>query len=189
LSYYAGVYNVKDIYETFLRFDDKPMILNIDTVSRSILRYCYEGHFAIASGEKNNYEKIYYKENVPYFDVTDTTYWIVDKSLYKTSDQEGEISTGDMPFNEAETETMTSFVNEEDRKVFKSITIKGKVDVANYQQIFTSFIHPLVNNNVDIEIKITGRSNTSHPITEASDQYRITKESANQLGLEFDLEE
>lgn len=58
----------------------------------------------------------------------------------------------------------------------------------NYQQIFTSFLIPLRNNNVEIEIKVTGKTNKTNSITENSPQYKITKESAAQLGLAFEEE-
>ena len=69
------------------------------------------------------------------------------------------------------------------------ITISGQVDVPNYHQVFTSFIQPLINNKVEIVIKITGKTTETNPITESSQTYKITKESARQLGLDFEESE
>jgi hypothetical protein len=102
-------------------------------------------------------------------DVTDSTYWMVDKSLYKEKVTEGKSEPYGTTPDDEQTDSEITDKNEGDKKIFRKITIKEKVDVANYQQIFTSFIHPLVNNNVDIEIKITERSTTSHPITETGE--------------------
>jgi hypothetical protein len=63
------------------------------------------------------------------------------------------------------------------------------VDVANYSQVFTSFINPLIKNNVEITITIKGKTTNTAPLTENSPQSKITRESASQLGLDFKTEE
>mgnify|MGYP006311953849 FL=1 len=146
---------------------------------------------AIAQGEPGNFSKIYLGEGVPYFDVTSPDFWLVDKSLYQPEAPEvptPETSSKTYPEGDAkespeaeETPTAT--------KEFKSVTISGKVDVANYNQVFSSFIHPLMNNNVEISITIKGKSTHAAPLTENSQQYKIIKESASQLGLDLDEEE
>jgi hypothetical protein len=45
---------------------------------------------------------------------------------------------------------------------------------------------PLAQNNIEIEIRIKGKSTTAKPLTENSQEYKIVKESAKQLGLNFD---
>ena len=47
---------------------------------------------------------------------------------------------------------------------------------------------PLKENDVQIEFKITAKSNNNYPITENSQQYKIVKKSASQLGFKFDEE-
>ena len=179
----------KEVYEAFIRFDDKPMISNIDSVQNSLLKYCNNGEFAIATGEPGSFNNIFFKETVPFFEVTDTTYWLVDKTLYikKVQPETDEIHKGEKPIDKVY-EPGTRERNEiksEKQKVFNAITISGKVGVENYNQIFTSFIQPLVKNNVEIKIEIKGKSNQSNPLDENSIQYKITKESAKQLGLDF----
>ena len=71
---------VKDIYEAFIRFDDKPMISGINAIQTSLLRYCTNGDFCIASGDGKEFTKIFYQQPVPFFDVTDASYWLLDKS-------------------------------------------------------------------------------------------------------------
>jgi predicted AAA+ superfamily ATPase len=183
---------VKDIYEAFLRYDDKPMITGLDAVQQSLLRYCQNGEYAIATGEEGNFKSIYYKQSVPYFDVTDETYWLVDKGLYQPPaplPRQDEGLTTTVSEKEKSEIKKPEEILEVEVKKFRSITISGKVDMANYSQVFTSFINPLSKNNVEIEIKIKGKSTQTNPITENSQQYKITKESANQLGLEFQEEE
>ena len=74
-------------------------------------------------------------------------------------------------------------------KKYRSITISGKVIFEQYQQLFTSFIMPLAHNNIEIEIKIKGKSTGMKPITESSPEYKIVKESAKQMGLNLEIED
>ncbi|MFN8776997.1 MAG: hypothetical protein ACK5XV_09540, partial [Flavobacteriales bacterium] len=76
-------------------------------------------------------------------------------------------------------------VPEKSREV-RSVAVSGKVSIENYSQIFQSFILPLKMNNVEIEIKITGKTTSAKPLTENSPEYKIVKESAKQLGLGFE---
>jgi predicted AAA+ superfamily ATPase len=182
----------KEVYEAFIRFDDKPMISSVDSIQNSIQKYCNNGEFAIAAGEPNAFKNIFYKETVPFFEVTDTTYWLVDKSIYEVK-TEVPGSTGVAfgpkgPFIEPKHEEDTSEIPIE-AKILKSVTISGKIAVENYNQIFTSFIQPLLKNNIEIKIEIKGKTNQANPISENSIQYKITKESAKQLGLRFEEEE
>jgi len=176
----------RDIYEAFIRCDDKPMITGIQAVQQSLLKYCREGHFAISSGDGKTFTNIYYKEPAPYFDVTDTTYWIVDKSLYKPEPPVKEPEGVDI--NEPPPPKPPPPPPPGDR-IFKSVTISGKVDIDNYSAIFGSLIMPLRDNKVEIELKIKGISTANHPITENSPQYKITRESTAQLDLYFEEEE
>lgn len=180
----------KDVYEVFLRFDDKPMITGIDAVQNSLLRYCSNGEFAIASGDGKSFSNIFYKETVPFFDCTDQTYWLVDKSLYKPTSADATATTAADATATADTPTSgdtapTSRVASS--KIIKSITISGKVPFDQYTQIHPSFIVPLMHNQLEINIIIKAKSTKSKPLTESSQEYKIVKESAQQLGL--DLEE
>jgi len=183
-----GAVKAKDIYEAFIRFDDKPMISGVQAVQDSLLRYCLNGELVIASGDGNEFNTMFYKENVPYFEVTDTSYWVLDKSRYKAPQPE----TGGVEDDGGggkKDEEPAGQPAEPGEKVFKTLTVAGKIDIANYHQVFTSFVHPLAKNGVEIEIRIRGKSTEDFPITESSDQYRIAKESAKQLGLSFEVEE
>jgi hypothetical protein len=181
----------KDIYEAFLRFDDKPMITGIDAVQESILKYCRDGAFCIASGDGKSFTNYYYKEPIFHFDVKDDSYWLVDKSLYPTVPvvDTPVVNNTDSPnqVNDSGRVSAPSVANSEPTKV-KSVTISGKVPFDQYQQIFTSFVMPLAHNNIEIEIKIKGKSTNAKPLTEGSQEYKIVKESAKQLGLQFDEE-
>ncbi len=185
----------KDIYEAFIRFDDKPMITGIEAIQKSLLKYCYNNEFCIATGDGTNFTKYFLGENVPFFDVSDVTYWLMDKSLkpLPTLPVVDEIETNTAINNVVDEPSPASIANGlteilQVQKSIKSVTISGKVPFEQYTQLFTSFIMPLAQNNIEIEIKIKGKSTQAKPISENSQEYKIIKESAKQLGLSFDEE-
>jgi predicted AAA+ superfamily ATPase len=192
----------KDVYEAFLRFDDKPMITGQDAVSKSILRYCMNGEYCIATGDGTTFTKFFFQENVPFFEVTDVTYWLVDKSLkpipqptYITPiNGNGEDSTPKQELNDSgipaapsgtsgNTDTVTV-------KKFKSITVSGKVPLERYTELFNYFITPFAmsGNKIEIEVKFKIKSNEVSPIDESKQQYKSAKEASKQLGLNFEEE-
>lgn len=177
---------VKDVYEAFLRYDDKPMITGAAAVQNSLLRFCQSGELAIAAGEEGNWGQIYCKEQPHFFDVTQEVVWLVDKSLYKPLQPE---PPDKMKNGNTEPDEIAISAGETKVKALNAITISGKVDLANYNQIFTSFIMPLSNNQVEIEIRILGCSTEASPLTETSMPYKITRESAQQLWLKWEGEE
>jgi hypothetical protein len=185
----------KDIYEAFIRFDDKPMITGIEAIQKSLLKYCYNNEFCIATGDGTNFTKYFLGENVPFFDVSDVTYWLIDKSLKPLPmlPVVDEIETNTATNNVVDEPSPASIANgltemPQVQKSIKSVTISGKVPFEQYTQLFTSFIMPLAQNNIEIEIKIKGKSTQAKPISENSQEYKIIKESAKQLGLSFDEE-
>lgn len=179
---------VKDIYETFLRFDDKQMITGPDAVSKSLLRYCANNEFCIASGDGKAFTKYYLGEPVPFFDVTDESYWLVEKSQFpvpepisKTEPTTGGTISEPIPGIVKEPESPVS-----ENRTINTITVSGKVPMEQYTQLFQSFIMPLSQNNIEIEIRIKGKSTSVKPLSESSQEYKIVKESAKQLGLNFE---
>jgi hypothetical protein len=184
----------KDIYEAFIRFDDKPMITGYDAVAKSLLKYCYNGEYCIAIGDGKNFTKYYLQETVPFFDVTDVTYWLVDKSLKPQSqsikeplkNKQGEIIIPP----DVVIETVGEKPEEGVVKKFKSITVSGKVPLEQYTELFNYFIAPFTmsGNKLDIEVKFKIKSTESNQIDESKQQYKAAKEAAKQLGLKFEEE-
>lgn len=56
------------------------MITGPDALSKSLQKYCYNGLFCIASGDGKTFTRYYLSEQVPFFDVTDQSFWLLDKS-------------------------------------------------------------------------------------------------------------
>jgi hypothetical protein len=182
----------KDVYEAFIRFDDKPMITGIDAVSKSVQRYCLNGDFCIAAGDGKAFNKYFLGESIPFFDVQDPSYWLVDKSLKPKADPNPEPAQGGNPEKPyppipapGEGNSIKDPGHGLESKAIRSLEISGKIPLEQYTQIFNSFIMPLAQNNIEIEIRIKGKSTSAKPLTESSPEYKVVKESAKQLGLNF----
>ncbi len=155
-----------------------------------------EGQFAIASGEATKFTRYYLKEPIPFLDVTEPTYWLFDKSqipaVSENSTTSGPTTGGVTPPADTVKEdkgTGSGGAAPKAGKAFKSITISGKVAPENYSQIFSSFVQPLINNKIEIKIEIKGKATDASPISENTQNFKIAKESASQLGLTFNIEE
>lgn len=187
----------KDVYEAFLRFDDKPMIASSEAVSKSLQKYCMNGEYCIATGDGSKFTRYYFQESIPFFDVNDVTYWLVDKSL-KPLPQAVETPNFppiEEPNNKVSdlaqtTPTGTETKEEIEIKKFKSITVSGNVPLERYTELFNYFITPFAmsGNKIDIEVSFKIKSNSGSPIDESKLQYKSAKEAAKQLGLNFEEE-
>ena len=176
---------VKDVYEAFIRFDDKPMITDVDAVKRSLQKYCYEGQFCIAAGDGREFTKYYLKENVSFLDVNDANYWLLDKSL-KPVEPEPRTEPPKPPYGGSKPIIVVQPPIFD--KELESITISGRVPLDRYTELFNYFIAPFTmnGNKVDIEVSFKIKSSESNQLTESKPQYKSAKEAAKQLGLNFE---
>ncbi len=183
----------KDVYEAFLRFDDKPMVTGQEAVSKSILKYCYNGEYCIATGDGTTFTKFFLQENVPFFDVTDSTYYLLDKSLKPKPNEPATIIVDERgkiipPLSLVKDEEITPLTGES--KKYKSITVSGKVPLERYTELFNYFITPFAmsGNKIEIEVKFKIKAVDGSPIDESKQQYKSAKEASKQLGLNFEEE-
>jgi len=178
----------KDVYEAFLRFDDKPMITGIDAVNRSLSRYCINSEFGIATGDGKIFTSYFIGKDVPYFDVSDSTYWLVEKTTIPVEKPVEPTPPTVVPDGDSVIVLPPPLPKDGESETINSITISGKVPVEQWTQLFQSFIVPLLQNQIEIEIKIKGKSTPNNILTQSNNQYKIVKESAKQLGLSFEEE-
>jgi len=188
-------FQAKQVLEAFLRYDDKPMIVDKSAVQDSLLKYCYNKQFAIGSKSTENWTKMFFGETIPMFDIEDETYWLVSSDDFETWSQ-GQAKPVNTPGGDDTTSTGEGTGDTRiggggddpgEEKRISILTVSGTTNAIGFNQLFSSFIMPLKENDVKIEFKITAKSNKNYPITENSQQYKIVKESASQMG--FDLEE
>ena len=184
---------VNDLYEAFLRFDDKPMILNADAVKDTVNRYCDEGLWNVGTGEADRYSRIYHNETVPFLNPQEDGYWLLDPSVMpKPAGGPGAEPTptpGSVPGTPPSAGPSPEPTPTPVTKTYKKVSISGSVPMENYSQLFSSFVNTLKNNNLKIEVKFTASNNATSPLTDNSPLVKSVKESASQLGLNFEVEE
>jgi hypothetical protein len=163
------------------------MITDSEAVRKSLIKYCYEGAICIASGDGKAFTKFYLKENVPFLDVNDQNYWLVDKSL-KPAEVPVVPVGGVGPTPPVIPEDPTDKTpSDRDVKEFKSITISGNVPLERYSELFNYFITPfaMAGNKIEIQVSFRIVSAENSPLTESMQQYKSAKEAAKQLSLDF----
>lgn len=178
---------VNDLYEAFLRFDDKPMILNAEAITDTVNRYCEEGMWNVGTGAGDPYARIYHNERVTFLNPQEEGYWLLDPSVMPKP-----AGGGGGPTPEPPTPTPGPVPGPEptpETKFYKKVTISGNVPIENYSQLFSSFVNTLKNNHLKIEVKFTASNNSTSPLAENSPIVKSVKESASQLGLNFEVEE
>lgn len=183
--------NVTALYEAFLQYDDKPMITSRDAVVNTIQKYCYNGEFNVAFGEEGNYSRIYHREDVFGLNIEDRQYWLVDKSILPKREEPTQPETPFISNEESVTDGSTEQTSETPTvyvRKFKSIKVSGKVPVEQWTQLFSSFIVPLNQNNLEIEVSFKAKSTSAKPLDESAQIYKVVKESAQQLGLKLEEE-
>lgn len=184
---------LSDIYDAFLRFDDKPKIMNEQAVVRAAQTLCSNGMVNIGVGQIGNYDKIYHNQQVAFLSVNpDDEYYLIDKSVCMTPPAPTTASGSGEPASpqpippgdpaSIPTPTPTD-------ALYRTIIISGEIPVENWTQLFSSFINTLKGNNLKIEVKFTAKSTEPHPITSGSQLFKSIKESASQLGLNLETEE
>lgn len=181
---------VNDLYEAFLRFDDKPMILNTDAITDTVNKYCEEGMWNVGTGAGEPYSRIYHQERVTFLNPQEDGYWLLDPSVMPKP------AGGGSPTPEPPTPGPTPAPGPQPgpdptpaTKTYRKVTISGSVPIENYSQLFSSFVNTLKNNHLKIEVKFTASNNEANPLTENSPIVKSVKESASQLGLNFEVEE
>ncbi|MBN8676639.1 MAG: DUF499 domain-containing protein [Chitinophagales bacterium] len=186
----------REVYEAFLRFDDKPMISGPEAVSNSLQRYCQESYFCIASGDGVAFINYYLGERVPLFDLSDPIYWLVDKSQ-KPQPQPAPVvepvdpNTGIVPENPV-------IINDpgipqepaQAMRVYRNLTFSGKIPLERYTELFNYFITPFAMNGNRIEIVVSFRvhSTDGSPLEEAKGIVKNAMEAAGQLGMKVEGE-
>jgi hypothetical protein len=182
---------VNELYEAFLRFDDKPMILNVDAVKDTVNRYCEEGMWNVGTGEPEHFSRIYHNETIPFLNPQEDGYWLLDPSVMLKpagggpSPEPGPTPPTPIPEPGPGPEPTPTLAT----KTYKRVIISGSVPIENYSQLFSSFVNTLKNNHLKIEVKFTANNNSTSPLTDNSPIVKSVKESASQLGLEFEAEE
>ena len=139
----------------------------------------------VGTGAGEPYSRIYHQERVTFLNPQEDGYWLLDPSVMPKP-------AGGNPTPEPPTSGPTPAPGPEPTpatKTYRKVTISGSVPIENYSQLFSSFVNTLKNNHLKIEVKFTASNNEANPLTENSPIIKSVKESASQLGLNFEVEE
>ena len=139
----------------------------------------------VGTGAGEPYSRIYHQERVTFLNPQEDGYWLLDPSVMPKP-------AGGNPTPEPPTSGPTPTPGPEPTpatKTYRKVTISGSVPIENYSQLFSSFVNTLKNNHLKIEVKFTASNNGANPLTENSPIIKSVKESASQLGLNFEVEE
>lgn len=187
---------VRKIYDSFLQYDSYPMITGPQAIHESLLTYFEKGQYAIADGTPPEFNNYYSPGELPTsFDVLDEDFYLIDKAdlpappvaLEATPEVPLAPDTGINPLD-AESPSSSAITDTEGPKELDRIVISGRVSLERYTDIFRYLIRPLVENDVKIDFTITGRSNAESPLLDNDPKVVGLRETAKQLGLNFDEE-
>ena len=144
----------------------------------------------VGTGAGEPYSRIYHQERVAFLNPQEDGYWLLDSSVMPKP------AGGGSPTPEPPIPGPTPIPGPQPgpdptpaTKTYRKVTISGSVPIENYSQLFSSFVNTLKNNHLKIEVKFTASNNEVNPLTENSPIVKSVKESASQLGLNFEAEE
>lgn len=180
---------ISQIYQAFLRYDDKPMITGPNAILNTIQRLVSNREYSIASKSDDKFIK-FQDGNIPTAnDLNDESLVLVHPNLLEEGGEPSTTSSANIGIAEKPLDQTESGETLPDEPAIKSLEVSGNVAFLNYTYIFSSFIQQLKDNQIEIEIRIKGHSTESHPISKSSQKFKIIQESAKQLGLKLDIEE
>jgi hypothetical protein len=191
--------SAQQVYEAFLRFDNFPMITGPEAVQNSLLRYFEKGEFGLADGgtppDFNNY--YHTGEPVDFFSVTDEdTYLVANEDLPAPTLHDPKTASTNS-FIGARTSGVAGYEKDPvavlgattpqlpDKQQLRQVSVKGEVALARYNELFRYFIQPLADQNVRIQVTITGSSTEDRPIYDSDQKVKNMREAARQLGLDM----
>lgn len=187
---------VRDVYEAFLNYDDKQMITGTEAVRVTVNRLCREGRVNVAFGkdESGGYEEIYEGRDVPSLEVESEKWWMVDTSVRKerkdASVPNAATATTNPTNPTAQTDPKSPEVElvKRDKVRYKRMVVSGSVMFENWAKLFKSFVSPLIDNEIEIEVRFTAKTTPSKPLDSDSQKVRDVMKSAKELGLNVEKE-
>ena len=185
----------KDLYEAFLRYDDKPMITGFQAVIKTIERYTSSGDLCIATKTEAGFTNFRMGAGVKIGEILDESLYLLHPTAFpkpvreeaKSENFQNNLFPGPIPIKN--TEKVSPIDSLPPDPPLKSVEVSGRVSITQYTQIFSAFIQQLKDNNIEIQVKIKGTSTPSHPILRSSTNFKIVQESARQLGFDLQIEE
>ncbi len=194
-----GGIRVKEAIEAFLRYTDKPMITSHAAVFEGLRQACKDKLIGIGRGlTLNNLQRKWCGEDIA-LDANEEGLWIIppfqpDLTPSTPSDIVAPLRTqppiGAPSGGQTSSEAATIIdVGETSAKPVKRITISGTVSLDNWAEIFRCFISPAARMNLKrlrLGVHFELEAQDGQPFDENDPTCKAMKESARQLGLEFE---
>jgi len=198
---------VKDAIEAFLRYTDKPMIASRDAVLQGLRLACKEKLIGIGRGMGlGSLQKKWCGEDVA-LDPNEEGLWIIPPfeavpTAADVHDGTGELPTGVHPPRVGPPggggdQTTTGvpvgpMVGPAAGRQIRKVTINGSVPLESWSEVFKCFVNPAVRLNlklkrlgIDFEVEMPAGAT----LDENNATFKSMKESARQLGLNFETED
>jgi hypothetical protein len=192
-----GGIRIKDAIEAFLRYTDKPMIASREAVLEGLTQACQDRLIGIGYGiNLNNLQKKWCGEDVT-LDPNEEGLWVIppfepepapgprpdDDKDKKIGDDREKDKKGD----EDKDKKPNGDKDDRDKaKPVRRITIKGRVPLESWSDVFRCFISPVARMNLKrlrLGIDFEMETQDGQSIDENDPTLKALKESARQLGL------
>ena len=186
--------SVQDIYTSFLKDTQKPMITSEDALMSSLNRYCAEGVFNIAKGKPSDFTRVYKKERVLYLSEQKGECWLVDSSVDiapSNQNQQEQHGNDDTAKHEQDDNGKTKQQEQNgnggstESVVYKKITVSGSVSKDDFQKIWPVVLL-LKNNNIKVGVTLEAQSTEGSPLKSDGDIMRQIRETAEKINLNLE---
>lgn len=185
---------MKDVYDAFLRFDDKPFLAGPSAVENAVNNLCSHGLIKVGYGEADPFSNIQSNTTISFFGNDYEGIWLLDKDYVDTT------ATPNPPVPEPQPPTPTTCPvcgnnpctcgpTPPTTKKYKKVKISGEIPMEQWTYLFPAFVAALKNNGLKIKVEFDAKTMPQSELTETSQLFKSIKESASQLGLQFDTEE
>jgi len=194
---------VKDAVEAFLRFTDKPAIASRDAVTEGLAQACSDGLLGIGRGPApGNLQARYCREYVS-LDPTEEGLWIIPP--FEPEPEGGEVTPGAgdavgvgvgedgaVPTDSEATGVGVGAEAGGGHGTVKRLVIRGSVPQESWADLFRSFVGPAARmrlKNLRLGIQFEMETGPDALLDPEDPAVKNMRESARQLGLEFEAEE
>jgi hypothetical protein len=196
---------MKEVYDAFLRFDDKPFLAGASAVENCVNNLCSHGVIKVGYGDADPFSNIQANTTVCFFGQDYDGIWLLDKDYVdpKSSSSSssafgaasgagtgaGTSSSNVCPICGNNPCTCGSGSGSSGVKKFKKVKISGEVPIDQWTYLFPAFVTALKDNGLKIRVEFDAKNMPTSELTENSQLFKSIKESASQLGLNLTTEE
>jgi hypothetical protein len=195
----SGGIRVKDAVDAFLRFTDKPIIASKAAVTDGLAQACRDGLIGIGRGASHSNLQSRQDREMPALDPTEEGLWIIPPTSAQPSTEaisQGPASPGTdeaaVTRTQAPPATAAGSLPGQGAAAAKPVTrvtIKGRVPVESWSDVFRSFVGPAARmqlRHLKLGIDFELEPDPAKPLQAGDTRLESIREAARQLGLEVE---